>query len=210
MLGAKSLPTIGDIQGLFQTSFHLVPWTKFSLVAASNTVQEKNRKESRVSSPCLLLWWAVKADPEMGLGRATVIETKAPGHLHKVLSTWGCTWGFWADLECSEVWTLCASTELPLCTLKHWDAPVLQPGWGATASGVAKDHPGVLEKKEQDPRCFYLPLLWAATATEIPKGHGHAFTGPLSLAGRVTSLQEDRLCQAGGARAGAPSSVLCR
>lgn len=210
MVGAKSLPTTGEFQGLFQTSCHLVPWTKYSWVVASNAVQEKNRKESRVSSPWLLPWWAVKADPEMGLGSATVIETTALGHLHKVLSTRGCTWGFWADWECSWVSTLCASTKLPLCTLKHWDAPVLQPGWRATGSGVAKDHPGVLEEKEQDPRCFYLPLPWAATAPEIPKGHGHAFADPLSLAGRVISLQQNGLCQAGSTRAGAPSSVLCR
>lgn len=151
-----------------------------------------------------------KGRPRDGVGQCHCDWNQSTGHLHKVLSTRGCTWGFWADWECSWVWTLCASTKLPLCTLKHWGAPVLQPGWRATGSGVAKHHPGVLEEKEQDPRCFYLPLPWAATTPELPKGHGHAFTDPLSLAGRVISLQQDGLCQAGSTRAGAPSSVLCR
>lgn len=79
---------------------------------------------------------------------------------------------------CGQVWNavraLCASTTLPLCTLR--DEAVLQPG-----SGVAEEHPGVLEEKEQS-----LDVFNSITLSRCCQGH--AFTGPLSLAGRVVGL----------------------
>lgn len=83
-------------------------------------------------------WWVVEAESEMGSGSGQNCNWNHSSSTkfwpHGVIPG-DC----WTDLECREVWALCAPK----------DVPVLQSGWRAMGTVVAEDHPGELEENEQ-------------------------------------------------------------
>lgn len=114
-------------------------------------------------------WWVVEAESEMGSGSGQNCDWNQSSSTkfwpHGVIPG-DC----WADLECREVWTLCAPK----------DAPVPHSCWRATGSLVAEDHPGELEEKEQ---FFYFSLDAFSSITLSRCCHVCTSTDALSLQG---------------------------
>lgn len=166
--------TLWEFQAsLFQTSFHLIPWTKYSLVAASNAVPGYNWKEWSSSSPGLLPWPLVNVGSwEVGFKSVVLMKTKELMQLHTVMNVWACTvWLLGRFLTHLSLGFVCI-LQHKLCILNHKDLkPLLRTGWKAIGFGIVKDHTRTLEGKERVPRPAFLSsvTLAADPATEISK-----------------------------------------